>query len=122
MGRLTRSLLLFLAVFLILLGAVFVIAGGMANISTGVMLVLIAVFVLIYDYRSQALAAKAPVEVKQTVNISMEAGGSMQERQLRCKGCGAPLRDEDLKLVEGGIMATCQYCRSVTSFEEAPKW
>jgi Na+/melibiose symporter-like transporter len=122
MGRIAQSLLLFLAIFLILLGVVFLIAGSIAYVTTGLMLVVIAVIILFFSYRTQKLDANRPMVVNQNIKIKMDAGGKMEERQLKCKSCGAALTDKDLKLVEGGIVATCPYCGTVTNFEEAPKW
>jgi uncharacterized membrane protein len=122
MNRIAQALLLFVAVFLILLGVIFLIAGGIANISTGLMLVVIAVIILFFSYRTQKLDANRPMIVNQKVNIKMDTGGQMTERQLKCRSCGAALTEKDLKIIEGGVMMTCPYCGTVTNLEEAPKW
>lgn len=122
MGRLAQALLLFLSVFLILLGVIFLVAGGIANISTGLMLVVIAMIILLFNYRSQKLDADRPLVVNQKVEVHMDAGGQMTERQLKCRTCGASLTEKDLKIIEGGVMMTCPYCNTITNLEEAPKW
>ena len=122
MNRITQALLRFLSIFLILLGVIFLIAGGIASMSTGLMLAVIGLIVLLFVYRLQKADANRPMIVNQKVNISMDAGGKMEERQLKCKSCGAALTEKDLKIIEGGVMMTCPYCGTVTNLEEAPKW
>ena len=122
MSRITQALLLFLSIFLILLGVIFLIAGGIANMSTGLMLAVIGLVILLFFSRLQKADANRPMIVNQKVNIKMEAGGRMEERQLKCKSCGAALTEKDLKIIEGGVMMTCPYCGTVTNLEEAPKW
>lgn len=122
MSRITQALLLFLSIFLILLGVIFLIAGGIANMTTGLMLAVIGLVIMLFVYRLQKADANRPMIVNQKVNIKMEAGGKMEERQLKCKSCGAALTETDLKIIEGGVMMTCPYCGTVTNLEEAPKW
>jgi DNA-directed RNA polymerase subunit RPC12/RpoP len=122
MNRIASALLTFLAFVLICLGAIFVITASAVNALTGGVLVLIAVVLLYYLYRSEKIEAAKPKLINQTVKIKMGGSGQFEEKKLTCKSCGAPLEDKDLKIIEGGIMVKCPYCGTVYALEEAPKW
>ena len=122
MSKLLSAVLLFLAIFLILLGAIFAIAGGTENLLMGAMLVVIAIVLIFFSYRSEKVRAAQPRLINQTFNVKMEGSGELRQRQLQCKSCGAPLEDKDLKVISGGIMASCPYCGNKYALEEAPKW
>jgi Na+/melibiose symporter-like transporter len=113
---------LFLAIFMILLGMIFIIASGMENIATGAVFVVIAVILLFFVYRTTKIEAAKPSVVNQTFQVKMEGSGDLKEKELRCKSCGAPLTDKNLKVIQGGVMMTCPYCGAVSALEEAPKW
>ena len=121
MNKILMGLLVFVAVFFLFLGAVFVIAGDEFVLTGGVLILLaFGVFALIYlDSRIQA---RKPTLVSQTFNVKMEGSGEFKERDLRCKGCGAPLGEKDVKVIEGGLMVTCPYCGRSEALEERPKW
>ena len=113
---------MFIAMFLILLGAIFLIASGVDNLITGAVLVLIAVMLLFFVYRSQKIEAAKPTLVSQNFNVKMEGSGSLEQKELKCRTCGAPLSEKNLKVVEGGVVMVCPYCNTVTSLQESPKW
>lgn len=122
MNRIVQGLVLFVAIFLILLGAIFLIASGIENLITGAVLVLIAVMLLFFVYRSQKIEAAKPTLVTQNFNVKMEGSGTMEQKELKCRTCGAPLSEKNLKVVEGGVVMVCPYCNTVTSLQESPKW
>lgn len=122
MNKVTYALVIALAVFLILLGGIFVIASGVENIATGAVLIGIAVVLIFFAYRSERIEASRPRLINQTFNVKMEGSGKLEQKRLTCRSCGAPLDDKDLKIVQGGVMVTCPYCGSVYALEEAPKW
>ena len=122
MNRIAYALVIALAVFLILLGGIFVIASGVENIVTGAVLVGIAIVLIFFAYRSEKIEASKPKLINQTFNVKMEGSGKLEQKQLTCRSCGAPLEDKDLKVVQGGVMAKCPYCGSIYALEEAPKW
>lgn len=122
MGKVATGAALLIAIFLILLGIIFVIAGGLENFAVGGIMILVAAILLFFVYRSTKIEAAKPTLVSQTYNVKMEGSGQLEQKQLRCKNCGAPLSDKDLTVIQGGIMVKCPYCGSVYALEEAPKW
>jgi len=117
-----ESVILFVAIFLMLLGVIFLIAAGAQNLATGVALVLMAVVLIAFVYRSKRMEASKPTLVTQNFNVTMSGSGQMEKKELMCKSCGAPLADDDLKVVQGGVLLTCPYCGTISSLEESPKW
>jgi predicted RNA-binding Zn-ribbon protein involved in translation (DUF1610 family) len=122
MNRLVMGIVVFFAILLLLIGAIFIIASGPANIATGAVMVLIALVLFYFVYKSERIESAKPTVVSQTFNVKMEGSGSLTEKELKCKSCGASLSDKDLKVVKGAVMAVCPYCGTVQAYEEAPKW
>jgi len=122
LNKVLTGAILFLAIFMILLGMIFIIASGMENIATGGVFVIIAVILLFFAYRTTKIEAAKPTVINQTFQVKMEGSGDLKEKELRCKSCGAPLTDKNLKVIQGGVMMTCPYCGAVAALEEAPKW
>ncbi len=122
MNRILSAFLVFLAIVLILLGGIFIIASGAENIVIGGVFILIAALLLFYVYRSDKIEAARPKVMNQTFNVKMSGSGQLEQKQLTCRSCGAPLADKDLSIVSGGVMVKCPYCGSVYALEEAPKW
>ena len=122
MKQLTEGAILFVAIFLMLLGAIFLIAAGTQNLITGAVLVAIAAMLMLFVYRSRKIEAAKPTLVTQNFNVRMEGSGQMEGKELKCRTCGAPLTDRNMKVVEGGVIMTCPYCNTITSLEESPKW
>jgi DNA-directed RNA polymerase subunit RPC12/RpoP len=122
LNKVLTGAILFLAIFMILLGMIFIIASGIENIATGGAFVIIAVVLLFFAYRTTKIEAAKPSVINQTFQVKMEGSGDLKEKELRCKSCGAPLTDKNLKVIQGGVMMTCPYCGVVAALEEAPKW
>jgi len=122
MGKLVQGFLVFVAVSLMLLGMVFIIASDIETIAIGAVMVLVAVALLVLVYRMMKIEASKPTVVSQTFNVKMDGSGQFNAKEMKCKSCGAPITDKDLKVIQGGIMATCPYCGAVFAMEEAPKW
>lgn len=122
MNRILYSVVFFLSVLAILLGLIFVIASGAENILIGGILLVVAALLLFYLYRSDKIEASKPKLINQTFNVKMSGSGQLQEKQLKCRSCGAPLDDKNLSVVEGGVVVKCPYCGSIYALEEAPKW
>jgi hypothetical protein len=122
MNKLVEALLVFVAVVVVLLGAVFIMAGDSADMLTGAVLVVIAVAMFAFIYRVEKIAAAKPTLVSQTFNVKMDGSGKFEDKEMKCRSCGAPLADKDLKVVQGGVMVTCSYCGTTYALEEAPKW
>lgn len=123
LNKVLTGAVLFLAIFMVLLGMIFIIAAGtLENVVTGAVFVAIAVILLVFSYRTTKIEAAKPSVVNQTFQVKMEGSGDLKEKELRCKSCGAPLTDKNLKVIQGGVMMTCPYCGAVSALEEAPKW
>jgi len=122
MNRVVEGVSVLVAVGLVLLGMIFVIAGGIENLAAGGVMILVAVLILYYIYRTNKIEAAKPTLVSQTFNVKMDGSGKFSEKGMTCRSCGAPLTDKSLKIVEGGIMVTCPYCNAIYALEEAPKW
>ena len=122
MNRILSGALVFVAVFLMLLGGIFIIASGSENTVVGAALVIMAALLLYFVYRSERIEASRPKVMNQTFNVNMSGSGALQQKQMACRSCGAPLADKDLSVVSGGVVAKCPYCGSVYALEEAPKW
>jgi DNA-directed RNA polymerase subunit RPC12/RpoP len=106
-----------------LLGVLFFIAAGSVdNLISGAALVLVSLVLLLFVYRSQKIEAAKPTLVTQNFNVKMEGSGSLEQKELKCRTCGAPLSEKNLKVVEGGVVMVCPYCNTVTSLQESPKW
>lgn len=122
MNRVMESAILFVAIFLMLLGVIFLIAAGTQNLITGGAFVLLAVVLMVFVYRSKRIEASKPTLVTQNFNVTMSGSGQMEKKELICRSCGAPLSDNNLKVVQGGVIMECPYCGTISSLEEAPKW
>lgn len=122
MNKILSGVLIFVAIFLILLGGIFIIAWGSINLITGAILLAIAGALLFFVYRSDKIEAAQPKLINQNFNVQMSGSGTLEQKQMTCRSCGAPLSDKDLSIVKGGIVVKCPYCGSVYAMEEAPKW
>jgi len=122
LNRVMESVILFVAIFLMLLGVIFLIAAGTQNLITGGALVLLAIVIMVFVYRSKKIEAAKPTLVNQNFNVTMSGSGQMEKKELNCKSCGAPLSDNNLKVVQGGVIMECPYCGTISSLEESPKW
>ena len=122
MSKLMSGLITVLAIFLILLGGVFIIADGIENIAAGAVMTIVAAGLLFYIYRVEKIEASKPKLINQTFNVQMSGSGKLDLKQHTCRSCGAPLEDKDLSVVQGGVMVKCPYCGTVYALEEAPRW
>lgn len=113
--------LIFVSLFLILLGFVFLMAGGyLENYLTGGIMLLVAFGLLGYIYLNARNEAKRPVT--QEFHVTMGGSGEMKQKQISCRSCGGPIKSENVSVVKGGLMVKCPYCGSTYALEEEPKW
>jgi len=122
MNKVVGALVTFVGICLVLLGAIFIIAWSVDTMVTGLAMVLIGAGLMYYVYRVEKIEAAKPKLVSQTFNVSMSGSGEMVQKNMVCKSCGAPISEKDVKVVQGGLMATCPYCGVVFALQEAPKW
>ncbi len=104
------------------LGLIFIVASGTENVMTGAVMILVAVGIFVFIYYSEKIQASKPTLVSQTFNVKMEGSGRLDEKEMKCRTCGAPITEKDLKIVQGGVMVTCAYCGAAYSLQEEPKW
>ena len=122
MNKIVEAVIVFFAISLLLLGAIFIIASGLENSVIGGVMVVVAIIMFVIVYRIEKLEASKPTLVSQTFNVKMEGSGQQEQKQMQCRSCGAPLSEKDLTVIQGGIMAKCPYCGATYAIEEAPKW
>ena len=104
------------------LGFIFIVAGGADNMLVGGVCLLLGVLLFIITYLLVRAEAKRPQTVNQNINVTMSGSGEFKEKSIQCPACGAPVKDEDIKLIEGGLMVSCPFCEKVSALEEEPKW
>jgi len=122
MNKILQGLLVFVGVVILFLGLIFIVASGTENMITGAVMILVAVGIFVFVYYSEKIQASKPTLVSQTFNVKMEGSGRLDEKEMKCRTCGAPITEKDLKIVQGGVMVTCSYCGAAYSLQEEPKW
>jgi DNA-directed RNA polymerase subunit RPC12/RpoP len=122
MNKILQGLVVFVGVVILFLGLIFIVASGTENVITGAVMVLVAVGIFVFVYYAEKIQASKPTLVSQTFNVKMEGSGRLDEKEMKCRTCGAPITQKDLKIVQGGVMVTCSYCGSAYSLQEEPKW
>jgi magnesium-transporting ATPase (P-type) len=122
MNKIIETVVVFFAICLALLGAIFLIAGGTESILIGAVLLVIALLGFYFVYRTEKIEATKPTLVSQTFNVKMEGSGQMATKEMKCRSGGAPITEKDLTVIQGGIMAKCSFCGAVFAMEDAPKW
>jgi DNA-directed RNA polymerase subunit RPC12/RpoP len=122
MNKIIQGLLVGVGIVILFLGLIFIVASGTENIVTGSIMVLVAVGVFVFTYYTEKIQASKPTLVSQTFNVKMEGSGKFDEKEMKCRTCGAPITEKDLKIVQGGVMVTCPYCGAAYSLQEEPKW
>jgi len=122
MNKIVLGILVVFGLGLLMLGGLFLSTGYMNDIVMGALMLLAGFGILFYVYRLERIEAAKPTLVSQTFNVKMDGSGKFEDKEMKCRSCGAPITDKDLKVIQGGIMATCPYCGAVFAMQEAPKW
>jgi predicted RNA-binding Zn-ribbon protein involved in translation (DUF1610 family) len=120
MHKALKIALIFVSICLLLLGAVFLIAGGTENYVAGGAMMLVAFGLLLLLYFSSRREARRPIH--QEFHVTMGGAGELKEKEMSCRSCGGPIGDQDLTVVKGGIVVKCPYCGKTYALEEEPKW
>jgi energy-converting hydrogenase Eha subunit C len=102
------------------LGFIFIVAGGSDNALIGALCIGLGMIMFLLTYLIVRAEAKRPV--KQDINIQMGGSGKFLEKSIHCPGCGGSMKEENIKLIEGGLMITCPFCGKLSALEEEPKW
>jgi len=122
MNKIVLGILIVFGLGLLMLGGLFLSTGYLNDIVMGALMLLAGFGILFYVYRLEKIEAAKPTLVSQTFNVKMDGSGKFEDKEMKCRSCGAPITDKDLKVIQGGIMATCPYCGAVFAMQEAPKW
>ncbi len=120
-----------MAVFLWLLGALFLlaaaapeaVAGGkvMPRLIVGLLLFMGGLVLVILAWRSGRSAAAA--NLPNGAKSAQEAPGQLSLKALTCPHCGGQADAASVKTgAEGTMSVTCQYCGAVYLIQEEPKW
>lgn len=68
------------------------------------------------------LAAKAKTTGDTVYNVNLDLPGTVQMDTIKCQSCGAPLSSQDITMVNGAPVVTCQNCGTTYQLTEEPKW
>ena len=117
-----KFVIAFFALGLIMLGFIFLMAGGSENVTIGGLMVLGGFGLFIFLYYDSRIEASRPKVVHQEFNVTMDGSGELHERRVNCPSCGAPVEEKDVSLMSGGLVIKCPYCKTASAMEEAPKW
>ena len=116
-----KVILFVIAAVLIFFGVIFLLSisanGDMGLVTYAVVFFGIA-FILIFF----ATRMKKPSEETTNVTLNIDLPGGVSMDTIKCKSCGAPLSEEDIKMVNGAPMATCYACGTSYQLTEEPKW
>ncbi|MCK5038620.1 MAG: hypothetical protein KAS16_05925 [Thermoplasmata archaeon] len=104
------------------LGFIFIVAGGSSNLRVGGACIGLGLVLLLLTYFLVKMESKRPTLVHQDINVQMSGSGEFKKRDIACPSCGAPVKDENIKLIDGGLMINCPFCEKVSALEEEPKW
>ena len=104
------------------MGALFMIAGGTENLMAGGVMILIGLGMFGFVAYSKKAESNRPQVVQQEFHIQMGGSGEFKTQELKCKSCGGPIKDEDVKVVDGGLAIKCPHCGKLSVMQEQPKW
>lgn len=108
-----------LAIFLALLGVVFLYSAGQTN-------TVVRLLIGVISFASAAgliyLSKMRPVEHTHVHKMQLDLPGEVAMKSFECTSCGATLDSKSVKLVAGAVHVDCPYCGSSYQMEEAPKW
>ncbi len=125
-----RIIAVIMAVFLWLLGALFMLAAAAPEavasgkvaprVVVGLLLFVGGLVLIVFAWRSgKNTAAGAPSGEKS----QQEAPGQLSLKALTCPHCGGQADAASVKLgPEGTMSVTCPYCQAVYLVQEEPKW
>ena len=121
MNKIIAALVIVFGMGFLGMGGLFMIAGG-ENIVPGAVMMLIGLGMfgfIAYDKKQQS---KQPQIVQQEFHVQMGGSGEFKTQEFKCKSCGGPIKDEDVKVVDGGLAAKCPHCGKLSVMQEQPKW
>ena len=121
MGLLKYALMA-VGIMLLLLGLIYLMASeyGLRYAAIGIGLIIVGIVLLFLSYRLEKTKISQPKLVHQ--NITVDTSGDVSLERFKCNSCGNPLKEKDLKMVDGAVILSCPYCGNVYQLEEEPKW
>jgi Na+/melibiose symporter-like transporter len=121
MMRGIRIISAFLAIALMIMGAVFIIAAFSDQSKTasrliiGGVMVVIAIVLLV-------LGRMKTEQVTHVIEQKIDLSGDVDLDLLKCNNCGGTLSKRNVEVRAGAVMVNCPYCGTVYQIKEAPKW
>ncbi|HOJ01601.1 MAG TPA: hypothetical protein PLL88_08285 [Anaerolineaceae bacterium] len=116
-----KIILFVLAAVLIFFGVIFLLsisASGDVNLIWYAAVFFLIAFILIFF----AARIKKPSEQTTNVTLNIDLPGDVKMETIKCKSCGSPLSEGDVKMVNGAPMVTCSACGTSYQLTEEPKW
>ncbi|NMB62413.1 MAG: hypothetical protein GYA18_08755 [Chloroflexi bacterium] len=116
-----KIILFVLAAILIFFGVIFLLsisANGDVSLALYAGIMLLIAFVLIFF----AARMKKPGDEVTNVTLNIDLPGGVTMDTIKCKSCGSPLSEKDIKMVNGAPMVTCSSCGTSYQLTEEPKW
>jgi hypothetical protein len=108
--------------FFLIFGFIYIMASGLGPryAAIGIGLTVLGIVLIFLSYRLEKAKVSQPRLIEQ--NIMVGVSGDVSAQRLKCKGCGNPLTEKDLRMVDGAVVMSCPYCKGVYQLEEEPKW
>jgi len=116
-----KIILFVIAAILIFFGVIFLLsisANGDVSLLWYAGAFLLIAFILIFF----AARMKKPTEEVTNVTLNIDLPGDVTMESIKCKSCGSPLSEKDVKMVNGAPMVTCSSCGTTYQLTEEPKW
>lgn len=117
-----KYVLMIAGICLLFLGLIYILASGLGlrYATIGIGLTIVGIVLIFMSYRLEKVKASQPRFINQTIKV--DTSGDVGIERLSCKGCGNPLKEKDLRMVDGAVVLSCPYCGGVYQLEEEPKW
>lgn len=116
-----KIILFVIAAVLIFFGVIFLLSissNGDLSLAIYAGIFIVVAFVLIF----LATRIKKPAEETTNVTLNIDLPGGVSMDTIKCKSCGSPLAESDIKMVNGAPMVTCSACGTSYQLTEEPKW
>ena len=116
-----KIILFVIAAILIFFGVIFLLsisASGDVSLVWYAGAFLLIAFILIFF----AARMKKSSEESANVTLNIDLPGNTTMESMKCKSCGAPLSEKDVKMVNGAPVVTCPNCGTTYQLTEEPKW
>ena len=108
-----------LAVFLALVGLVFIFAAGEGN---ALVRIVIGAVCIGAAGALVALVKLKPIQETHVHHSKLDLSGDVSVEQFTCNQCGATLSDSSVNVSAGAVFVHCEHCGTQYQIEEAPKW